>query len=185
MALAIPLSVTDSSRPETDGPVPADSGNPIPTLNEPVEAGSTTRSTIDPLPARALNKPVQAACTLRTTDEDHGCNGYRGHWRQRIANLFYTHPTTDIASTIPALSSISSSPLSTVKDTPLPGGWDEGVFDSELLKSSIVPRNITAAHTGQLITPPKAAGKPTPVQEGTYHGTKMALTQMMARIERR
>jgi hypothetical protein len=121
---------------------------------------------------------------VQSTNEHHGYKGHRGRWRQKLANLFHVQQAPIVAA-VPARPSMGSSALTTVRDTPLPGGWDEGVFDSELLKSSIVPRNITAAHTGRLITPPKAAGKPNPVQEGTYHGTKLALTQMMARIERR
>jgi hypothetical protein len=73
----------------------------------------------------------------------------------------------------------------TITATPLKGGWDEGVFDAELLNQSIFPRDISATETGRAITPPKDAGKPAPLSEGTYRGTKLALTQISKRIEKR
>ncbi|KIW88147.1 uncharacterized protein Z519_11258 [Cladophialophora bantiana CBS 173.52] len=76
-------------------------------------------------------------------------------------------------------------PVNTVTSIPLKTGWDEGAFNSELLKQSIVPRDISAADTNKKITPPKNVGKPPPLQAGTYRGTKLALTQMMKRIETR
>lgn len=77
------------------------------------------------------------------------------------------------------------SPLIIVGAKRLKHGWDDGVFTSELLKKSVVPRNLTAAETKAKITPPKDAGKPEPLRTGTYRGTKLALTQMTQRIEGR
>ena len=82
-------------------------------------------------------------------------------------------------------STSTASALKVVAETPLKTGWDEGVFGSELLKQSIVPRNISAADTGNVITPPENAGKPAPLSAGTYRGTKLALTQITKRIEKR
>lgn len=79
----------------------------------------------------------------------------------------------------------TKSPLDTVHNTLLKHDWDEGVFSSELRIQSIVPRNITAADTKDKITPPTDAGKPPPLRNGTYRGTKLALTQMSKRIEKR
>ncbi|KIY02439.1 uncharacterized protein Z520_02578 [Fonsecaea multimorphosa CBS 102226] len=76
-------------------------------------------------------------------------------------------------------------PVKSVTAIPLKHGWDEGAFTSELLKQSIVPRAISAADTDRKITPPTAVGKPPPLQAGTYRGTKLALTQIMRRIETR
>ncbi|KIW85085.1 hypothetical protein Z517_00473 [Fonsecaea pedrosoi CBS 271.37] len=76
-------------------------------------------------------------------------------------------------------------PVKSVTAIPLKQGWDEGAFTSELLNKSIVPRAISAADTDKKITPPKDVGKPPPIQAGTYQGTKLALTQMMKRIETR
>lgn len=79
----------------------------------------------------------------------------------------------------------NNSPLARVQQTPLKHDWDEGVFSSELFNRSIVPRNINPADNSNLITPPTDAGKPAPIRTGTYRGTKLALTQMSKRIERR
>ncbi|KIW31196.1 uncharacterized protein PV07_02864 [Cladophialophora immunda] len=76
-------------------------------------------------------------------------------------------------------------PVKSVTAIPLKSGWDEGAFTSELLQQSIVPRDISAADTDRKITPPKDVGKPPPLQAGTYRGTKLALTQIMKRIETR
>ena len=92
-------------------------------------------------------------------------------------------PTTESSANIGSI--LAKAPLDTVAATPLKGGWAEGVFSSELLKKSVVPRNITAAGTGETITPPEDVGKPTPLRTGTYRGTKLALTQMTKRIETR
>jgi hypothetical protein len=81
--------------------------------------------------------------------------------------------------------SIQSPLVDAVVKKLLKGSWDEGVFTAELLNRSIVPRNISAAATGKTITPPPKAGKPAPLRSGTYRGTKLALTQMMKRIETR
>ena len=78
-----------------------------------------------------------------------------------------------------------TSPSEIVETTRLKHGWDDGVFTSELLNKSVVPRNLTAAETKAKITPPKDAGKPEPLRTGTYRGTKLALTQMTKRIEGR
>ncbi|KAJ9616430.1 hypothetical protein H2200_000148 [Cladophialophora chaetospira] len=91
-------------------------------------------------------------------------------------------PTTE--SSANAKNVILKSPLEAVDAAPLKA-WADGVFNSELLKQSIVPRNITAAGTGETITPPDDVGKPAALKTGTYRGTKLALTQMTKRIEAR
>jgi hypothetical protein len=63
--------------------------------------------------------------------------------------------------------------------------WDLGVFVSELIGRSLFPREITSAETNRLITPRKDLGDPGPLPDGTYHGSKLAATEMYRSIEQR
>jgi hypothetical protein len=72
-----------------------------------------------------------------------------------------------------------------LKEVPLLGEWDQGVFSSELQNQSITPRDISAADTNKKIQPPKSIGPPPALSSGTYRGTKIAMTQIYNRIEHR
>lgn len=59
--------------------------------------------------------------------------------------------------------------------------WNHGLFGAELTNSSIFPRDLSAKDT-KLTTPKE---QPSSLAEGTYHGTRVATTEMMQRIEAR
>jgi hypothetical protein len=59
--------------------------------------------------------------------------------------------------------------------------WNHGLFAAELANSSIFPRDLSAR--GSKLTTPKDA--PPALAEGTYHGTRIATTEMLQRIEAR
>lgn len=63
--------------------------------------------------------------------------------------------------------------------------WDKGMFISELVQQSIFPRQISLPKEdipGRLTRP---IDVPAPIPEGTYQGTKQAVTEIFQRIEQR
>ena len=62
-----------------------------------------------------------------------------------------------------------------IKDTPLKQ-LDSGITDLELVKLQIAPK--VDPKTGQVEEPP-----PGQIEEGTYGGTQLALTEMYAKVE--
>lgn len=131
------------------------------------------------------------------SNKDSPPNGTDGHkatagtWAQGLKRFCRSlcctskEPSSSSHTSAANVAKIQQSPLAAVQAQPLKSGWDEGVFNSELLSQSIVPRDLLAAHTGEAIIPPQDAGKPPPVRVGTYRGTKLALTQMTMRIQTR
>lgn len=125
--------------------------------------------------------------STQSNDDQNGQKSFaRKWWRGGLLNYLCCIQRKKKAPSSPSAASMAlKSPLQAVAATPLKGGWADGVFNSELLKQSIVPRNITAAGTGETISPPDNVAKPIPLSTGTYRGTKLALTQMTKRIETR
>ena len=79
----------------------------------------------------------------------------------------------------------SSTSLSFSKDADepdMPEVWDEGVFEREIINLAILPRFIPLHAKAPILAalPPLNT-----IQKGTIGGTKLALTQMYRRIERR
>ena len=70
---------------------------------------------------------------------------------------------------------------SNIADVPL-RSWDKAVFSSELVKLNIVPP-VNPVKVGESEALMSSVGDGS-VQEGTYSGTQLALTEMYDRIER-
>lgn len=59
--------------------------------------------------------------------------------------------------------------------------WNHGLFAAELVNSSIFPRKLPLDGS----TPKTPINRPSTLAEGTYHGTRIATTEMFQRIESR
>lgn len=61
--------------------------------------------------------------------------------------------------------------------------WNKGVFGSALEELHLFPRDLTV-HPGDSMILPPTEGKP-PIHSGTFHGSKLAATEIYKRIENR
>lgn len=66
--------------------------------------------------------------------------------------------------------------------------WNKGVFSTELAQLSLLPRVIPSKDNVVDRNPESLmpiADPLTPIKEGTYHGTQLALTELFDRVEKR